>query len=273
MASGEQHERYTLGYSSSATTTYYSIRSATRDAGFFLPYLKSGMSLLDCGCGPGSITIGLADVVDPGKVVGIDIGASYVERAKSAAAQQEISNVNFQEGSIYNLPFPDDSFDAAFAHAVLNHLGEPLQALKEMYRVLKPGGVVGLRVLCPEEAIQEPLDSVMQRTRELADRLYRHNGGDRTIGSRVPVLFREAGFDRVEVSASYECFGNLEAIKKWAERMAGTLTQPPVCEQLLELGWASQAELEEMAASWRAWGKNRDAFFARSWREAVGWKK
>ena len=273
MASGQQHETYTLGYSSSATTNYYAIRAATRDAAFFLPYLSSGMGLLDCGCGPGSITIGLADVVKPGKVVGIDIGTSNIERAKSAADQQGVSNASFQEGSVYDLPMPENSCDTAFSHAVLNHLGEPLLALKEIYRVLKPGGVVGVRVQALEEAIHEPPEPVWQRCRELVDRLCKHYGGDFTTHQRVPALLRKAGFGRVELSASYESFGNPGAIRMWAERMAGTFTQPPVFEQLTELGWASHAELEQIATAWRAWGDNRDAFFARSWREAVAWKE
>jgi len=156
---------------------------------------------------------------------------------------------------------------------VLNHLGDPLQAFREMYRILKPGGVVGVRVLSPEESIYEPLDPVTQRCRDLGDRLYSHNGGDRTIGKRVRALLRVAGFVRLESSASYECFGNLEGTQRWGERMAGTFTQPPVCDQLIELGWASQADLEEIATSWRAWGESPDAFHARAWREAVGWKE
>ena len=248
------------------------MRSATRDAAFLLPYLSSGMSLLDCGYGPGSITFGLADVVEPGKVVGIDIGASYIEHAKSAAEQQGVSNASFQEGSVYDLPMPENSCDAAFSHAVLDHLGEPLLALKEIYRVLRPGGVVGVRVISPEEAVQEPLDPVLQQCREFADRLLTHNGGDRTIHRQLPALLRKAGFGRVQLSASYESFGNPGAIRMWAERMAGTFTQPPVYEQLSELGWASQVELEQIAAAWRTWSDNPDAFFARSWREAVAWK-
>jgi hypothetical protein len=55
--------------------------------------------------------------------------------------------------------------------------------------------------------------------------------------------------------------------------MAGGTTQPPISEQLIELGWSSRAELEEIAAFWRAWGENPDAFRARTWREAVGWKE
>jgi SAM-dependent methyltransferase len=231
------------------------------------------MTLLDCGCGPGSITIGLAHVVNPGEVVGIDIGASYIDRARSDAAKQGVSNISFKEGSLYDLPFPDNAFDAVFAHAVLNHLGVPLQALKEAYRVLKPGGVIGVRVNSPEECIEEPGDPLIERCNDLVRRLYTHNGGDSTIGRRVRGLLREAGFVRVEVAASYECYGNLEATRKRAERLAGGFTQPPIPEQLIELGWASRAELEAIAAFWRAWGENPDAFCARTWREAVGWKE
>ena len=273
MASGRRRERYTFGHKSGATTSYYASRTATSYAAFFLTNLNSDMSVLDCGCGPGSITISLADAIKPGNVVGIDIGPEYVERAKSDAAEQGVSNVSFQEGSVYELPFPDGSFDAAFSHAVLTHLSEPVQALKEMYRVLKPGGVVGVRVISPQEIIQEPQDPVMQRCRDLTHRLYRHNGGNPTIGKQVRPLLREAGFSRVDLSVSYECFGNLEATRNWAVRMAGTFTQPPVCDQLVELGWASQADLEEIASFWRAWGENPDAFCARTWREAVGWKE
>ena len=129
-----------------------------------------------------------------------------------------------------------------------------------------------MRVISPEEAVQEPLDPVLQQCREFADRLLTHNGGDRIIHRQLPALLRKAGFGRVELSASYESFGNPGAIRMWAERMAGTFTQPPVYEQLSELGWASQVELEQIAAAWRTWSDNPDAFFARSWREAVAWK-
>ena len=273
MASSQRRETYTLGYDSSATTSYHSSRTVTSNAAFFLPYLKKGMTLLDCGCGPGSITIGLAEMVNPGAVVGIDIGASYIELARSDAEKQGVFNVSFKEGNLYDLPFPDNTFDAAFAHAVLNHLSEPLQALKEAYRVLKPGGVIGVRVLSPDEGIEEPDDPIIERCNDLVDRLYIHNGGDRNIGKRARGLLKEAGFARREVSASYECYGNLEATRKRAERLAGGLTQPPVSDQLIELGWSSLAELTEIAAFWRSWGENPDAFCARAWRETVGWKE
>jgi ubiquinone/menaquinone biosynthesis C-methylase UbiE len=102
------------------------------------------MRLLDCGCGPGSVTLGLAAAVAPGEVVGVDIERSQVEAACALARQRHVENVRFEVGSIYKLPFPDSSFDAAYTQSVLLHLREPLVALKGISRVLKPDGVVGI---------------------------------------------------------------------------------------------------------------------------------
>jgi len=115
-------------------------RTASRAAAFFLPYLRPGMQLLDVGCGPGAITLGLAQTVAPGEVVGVDIQASQVDRARALAAERRITNARFEVADINRLPFPDGSFDAVFAHTVLMHLREPVRALEEMRRVLRPGG-------------------------------------------------------------------------------------------------------------------------------------
>jgi ubiquinone/menaquinone biosynthesis C-methylase UbiE len=94
------------------------------------------MQVLDCGCGPGSITVDVAQRIAPGTVVGIDVDAVQVEQARRLAGERGIANARFEVGSVYELPFPDASFDAAFANNVLNHLGDPLRALLEMRRVL-----------------------------------------------------------------------------------------------------------------------------------------
>ncbi|MEZ4731584.1 MAG: methyltransferase domain-containing protein [Caldilineaceae bacterium] len=120
-------------------------RSAEKQAAFLLPHLRPGMRLLDCGCGPGSITIGLARVVAPGAVVGIDIDPGEIERAKQLAAEQGIANVQFETGNVYELPFADGSFDAAFSNALLDHLIDPVAALREMRRILKADGMLGVR--------------------------------------------------------------------------------------------------------------------------------
>jgi 2-polyprenyl-3-methyl-5-hydroxy-6-metoxy-1,4-benzoquinol methylase len=103
-------------------------RRVAEAAAFLLPHLKPGMSIVDGGCGPGSITLGLAEAVRPGPVLGIDIEPAQVERATASAAAAGIDNVRFEAGSVYALPVRDGSTDAVFAHAVLVHLDEPKRA-------------------------------------------------------------------------------------------------------------------------------------------------
>ncbi len=111
-------ETYTHGYQGAAQT--HLGRNVDTHAGFFTSHLEPGMRLLDCGCGPGTITLGLAEIVSPGETVGIDIGARVIEMANGVGADQ--ANLTFQEGSIYEIPFDDGHFDAVFVHKVLEHL-------------------------------------------------------------------------------------------------------------------------------------------------------
>ena len=113
-------------------------------AAFLAPQLRAGMRLLDCGCGPGSITVDLAQAVAPGEAIGIDLRKDALMHGRALARERGIANVVFQAASVYQLPHADGSFDAAFSCAVLQHLAAPLLALKEMRRVLKPGGVIGI---------------------------------------------------------------------------------------------------------------------------------
>ena len=128
-----------------AFETLLATRTAAQEAAFFLLHLRPGMQVLDVGCGPGSITVGLAEVVAPAEVVGIDVQQSQVQRAHDLAVERGIANVRFEVGDAYGLPFSDHSFDAAFAHTILIHLREPERALAEIRRVLRPGGIAGVR--------------------------------------------------------------------------------------------------------------------------------
>ncbi len=132
-------QEYTYNYESEVTVKYHGSRTAEMHAAWFLPYLQPDMTLLDCGCGSGSITVGLAKAVEPGQVTGVDISEIEIKRARERAAENEITNIRFEIGNAYQLDFPDNSFDALFSHNVLEHIPEPSRALQEMHRVLKPG--------------------------------------------------------------------------------------------------------------------------------------
>src|SRR5688500_16074076 len=135
------------------------------------------MRLLDGGCGPGSITLGLAEVVAPGEVVGIDLQRAQVERARALAAERRVGKVRYEAANLYQLPFPDRCFDAAFVHGVLMHLREPVRALEELRRVLRPGGVVGIRDPDWGAGLIAPTTPLLEKWRALFVRVRQHNGG------------------------------------------------------------------------------------------------
>src|SRR5262245_3744612 len=114
-------------------------------AAFFVPFLTSDMSLLDAGCGPGTITAALASVV--GKAIGIDHEPKAIAAAGALAAEAGLTNLAFAEADMTALPFEDGSFDAVFFHAVLYHQNKAVlpRTLAEARRVLKPGGFIATR--------------------------------------------------------------------------------------------------------------------------------
>jgi SAM-dependent methyltransferase len=244
-------------------------RTVARDAAFFVPHLSPGMRLLDLGCGPGSITLGLAECVAPGEVVGIDLRPEPLAQARAAAHARGITNVRFEVGSAYALPFADGSFDAAFAHVVLLHLREPVRALAEVRRVLRPGGVVGVRDPDFGMNLRFPLTPLAEPRRDLILRVQRHNGGDPLVGRRHRRLLRDAGYARTEAGATVTSVGTAEAgrshvafAKAHLEGMARTA---------LAEGWTDEATLAAMAGELDAWAERPDAFSVTVWCHALGW--
>jgi ubiquinone/menaquinone biosynthesis C-methylase UbiE len=267
---GPLGEQYSHGYG--AASEYMARKSAQTHAAHLMPYLRSGMSLLDCGCGPGAITVGLARVVDPGQVVGIDIEPSQVGKAKSHAATLQVRNVRFEVSSVYELPFPDSSFDVAFAHTVLQHLQDPVRALVEMRRVLRPGGVVALREEDWGSQLDYPAVPLVAQLYDLYLRYWRANGGDPYLPRRYREVLRQAGFRDIRVGGSAEVFADGNALRVWVEMVVSHLQEPVFIGQVTQRGWADAEVVKEMREALKSWGKNPDAFRAIITGEAIGWR-
>jgi len=105
----------------------------------FLDSIAPGSTLLDAGCGSGRYTMALARLT-PARVIGLDLGATSLERARRIASDARIANVEFRAGNVLELPFADASIDCVFSNGVLHHTGDTIRGLREMHRVLKPGG-------------------------------------------------------------------------------------------------------------------------------------
>jgi ubiquinone/menaquinone biosynthesis C-methylase UbiE len=204
-----RHAVYTHGYSP-RVEAYMAARTANQQAGFFLPHLGVGMHVLDCGCGPGSTTLDFATAIAPGQVEGVDIEPSQIAVARARAVDRRLTNVRFQVGTIYALPFAADSFDGVFAHTVLQHVSDPLRALGEMRRVLKPGGIIGLRDDDWGTFLLEPSTPLLRLWALLHTKVWTHNGGNPFVGRTHRCLLKEAGFVRPQGSSSSEYYGSLD---------------------------------------------------------------
>ncbi len=133
---------YTHGHHESVLRSHR-WRTVENSAAYVAEHFVAGASVLDVGCGPGTITLDIAGRVRPGRVIGVDSSAAVIEQARADAANVE--NVEFATGDIYTLDFDDASFDVVHAHQVLQHVPDPVGALREMRRVCKPDGVVAAR--------------------------------------------------------------------------------------------------------------------------------
>lgn len=271
VGDSDNRETYSHRGSTSATDVMAG-RTANEHAAFLLPHLQQGMRLLDAGCGPGTITLGLAKKVTPGEVVGIDQGPEQIEAAKQHATQQQAKQVRFEVADICALPFPDNSFDAAYCNAVLAHLQHPEQAVRELYRVLKPGGVVGIRNSANQWHLVAPPSPLILRGMELYMKLVKANGGSPYIGQMQHTLLREAGFVRRVVTASFDCNADPIQNRTSGQAAAVQILEASFGGKMVELGLATWEELQQIGDAWRAWGEHPDSFMAWPWCEVVGWK-
>jgi ubiquinone/menaquinone biosynthesis C-methylase UbiE len=260
---------YIHGHDSSVVQQHQR-RTAEEAAAFLLPQLEPDMRLLDVGCGPGSITAGLGRHLPQGSVVGIEVVSDVLRSAQALIQEQAVENIELAEASVYGLPFVDDGFDAAYAHQVLQHLAHPVDALREMRRVVRPGGLVGVRDSDYGTMVSWPKSPSVIRFLELYHAVAEQAGGDADAGRRIPTWMREAGFDDVTITTSTWAFSDREGVQNWGFSWAERTLRSAFAQQAVELGLASTEELESISAGWRAWAEDPDAFFTFIHVEAVG---
>jgi SAM-dependent methyltransferase len=264
------HEAYTQR-GNAQFESFLRSRTAATSAAFFLPHLRPGMRVLDCGCGPGSITVGLAEAVPTGQVVGLELDPTQVEAARERAANLDVRNVEFQVGSAYELPFPDACFDAAFAHMVFIHLNAPVLVLQELWRVLKPGGVVGLRDVDEGATVLAPASSLLEQARALELRILQHHGWDPFVGRQHRRLLHEAGFGGSIGEATTYAGGTAETTNRYAATWRARFESVSHFRIAIEQGWATNELLAAMAEEITVWGGHPDAFFAMTVCSALAW--
>ena len=267
----EESSTYAMGYSDEFTQILHR-RNAETHAAHLLPYLRPGSRVLDVGCGPGSISVGLAKAIEPGELHGIDMEESQIEIARASAAAGGHINTTFHVGDATDLPFEDDSFDAAHTHAVLMHVPDTEKALSEIMRVLKPGGVLASREMITEASFVGPEEAVDKSAWDTFGKLITARGGHPNMGRDLKNVFVNAGFVNVEASGSFDFFDSSEDVaffhafvNQWflSEEVAGPATQ---------FGLATKEQFAKWRDDMDRWDGQPGAIAAIAFGEAVGFK-
>ena len=253
------NDTYTHGHHDSVLRSHR-WRTAENSAGYLLPHLRPGLELLDVGCGPGTITADLARAVAPGRVVGLDREEAPLGEARALAAG--VPGLEFAQGDVYALAYPDASFDVVHAHQVLQHLTDPVAALAEMRRVCRPGGIVAARDADYAAMTWHPADPALDRWLEVYRGVARANGAEPDAARRLLAWANAAGFADVQCSATAWCFATPEERAWWGDLWAERTTRAALATQALGYGLASRAELDEIGAGFRRWAASGDAWFA-----------
>jgi len=253
--------RYTHGHHESVLRSHR-WRTAENSAAYLLPHLTGGSSLLDIGSGPGTLTADLAARVAPGRVTATEPDGAVLDLARREITGRGLANVDFAVADVLDLDLPDASFDVVHAHQVLQHLADPVRALREMRRVCRPGGIVAARDSDYAGFTWFPavpaLDEWLAHYRHAA----RANGGEPDAGRRLLSWARAAGFAEITPSASTWCFATPEDRQWWAGMWAHRITRSDLATQLRASGAATAADLDRIADGWLAWADAPDGWLA-----------
>ena len=261
---------YAFGESSTIRKAFAS-RTVADDLAFLLPHLQSGISLVDCGCGGGGLTLQLSETVAPGFVCGFDQSPDAIEDAHQLALSRENKSVQFSIATVYDSGLAPETFDVALFSGVLCHLDNPLGALQHAHRLLKPGGLVA--AIEPEKHGDWCGGSDYEAVYEVNQMLieeFKAVGADPFIGSTLKALLRKAGF--VDVYASPRYSPALSSVEGFGTTFEKRLQETEFIEKVVVRGKHSAEDLKTLAQRVTRWAADPNSIWGASECEALARK-
>ena len=250
---------YTHGHHDSVLRSHR-WRTAENSAAYLLPHLRPTDRLLDVGAGPGTITVDLAGRV--AEVVATEIGAEELQLSRTTAAERGATNIEFRVADVHALDFPDDSFDVTHAHQVLQHVADPVQALRELARVTRPGGIVAVRDSDYGGFRWWPAVPALDTWLDLYCTAAHANAGRPDAGRRLLSWAHAAGIADVTATSSTWCYANAEDRAWWGGMWADRILDSGIARQLLDAGAATPEDLQRVSDGWREWAASDDGWLS-----------
>jgi SAM-dependent methyltransferase len=223
--------------------------------------LKSGMRVLDLACGVGTVSCWMAGIVGPtGSVVGIDVNPDQLIVAQDTWLKcKGIPPVEFLEASAYDTGLPAASFDLIHTRFLLCHLTDPDMVLSEMYRLLKPSGVVVCHDIHVSSAFAHPPSDVIARSVELAHAVGKALGVNYDFGLELAGELSRAGFREPAVKLDHPAYLSGDGKRMWE------MTFAEAAPVMSREGVATPEELAEVVRGMAALAMRDDVLLG-SWK-------
>ncbi|MCY4583820.1 MAG: class I SAM-dependent methyltransferase [Chloroflexi bacterium] len=262
---------YTMGFSEAILD---SMRRYTAEgsAAYMLQHLRPGLRILDFGCGPGTISVGLAKAVAPGELHGIDMEESQIELARAIAVSRRQENAVFHVGDVLDLPFEDGFFDVAHCHNLLMHIPDTHAALTEVKRVLKPGGIIGCREMVCESCYTYPDFGVIRKAWDMFEDLLAADDAHPQMGKELKGHILAAGFTNARVTATWDIFSPPADIAFIYAVANNWFLAPEITEAAIKYGAATRELCDSIADAYSRWKDDPGALCAIAFGEIVAGK-
>jgi SAM-dependent methyltransferase len=206
--------------------------------------------------------VDLASRVSPGRVTALETSEDVARLAREEADRAGVTNVDVTVGDVHALDLPSAAFDVVHAHQVLQHVADPVAAIREMVRVCRPGGVVAARDADYGGFVWYPASPGLDRWLELYEAAARANGGEPDAGRHLLAWAHAAGCSDVVASSSTWCYADAAARSGWGGMWAERIVGSDIARQLLDAGRATTDDLEAISRAWLDWAANPDAWLS-----------
>lgn len=262
---------YTIGFSESILQ-HLRRHTADTHAAHLLPYLTPGLRVLDLGCGPGTLSIGLAEAIAPGELYGVDMEPSQVDLATSIAEAGGHDNATFQVGDVTALSYDDDWFDVIHGHSILAHVPDTQAVLAEAKRALKPGGLIAFREWIFDGSFLAPDFEVIYDAWATLAELITADDGHPNIGRDLKRHLLEAGFTDVRPAASFTSYTTAEDVGYISRVIENWFLSADVRASATAYGVATQQQLDNLEQALKRWISHAGAFGAVAYGECIARK-